>query len=283
MMDDKAAPEDVIASAKRLVAADMIAEAQNLLLEEGYVKRLEPAIQKAYLRLVPVSPTLREMLDEVYRDLDDPSPDVRFKAVTKIAREFNKERLRDKTRWMRDPRASEPLIKAADDPDTRVSERALGTLARLVCKYFPDQRTLPAFRAKLTDQRQETRTFAVSGIAGLRHEELLEDLVDLLDRGTEKDRSDVSAQIWGASIETFHNTNQHPIEWSEPGRRFWRDKMIGALRDPFVNVTKHAARALMGLGDRNAILALRAARDAEDDADVAYEMDRAIAGLKEGT
>src|SRR2546425_8465809 len=107
MKDNQATPNEVIARAKALLAGGKMNEAQDLLLDEGYVKRLEPTIQKAYLQLVPVSSTLREMLDEMYDDVKDPSPKVRFKAVTLIAREFNKEHLRGKVRWMRDPRASE--------------------------------------------------------------------------------------------------------------------------------------------------------------------------------
>jgi hypothetical protein len=32
------------------------------LLDEGYVKRLQPEIQQAYLVLIPINPTLKVML-----------------------------------------------------------------------------------------------------------------------------------------------------------------------------------------------------------------------------
>jgi hypothetical protein len=38
------------------------ADARNMLLDEGYVKRLQPEIQQAYLVLIPINPTLKVML-----------------------------------------------------------------------------------------------------------------------------------------------------------------------------------------------------------------------------
>jgi HEAT repeat protein len=281
MKGQNTSPDEIIASAKRLLDNGTLDEAQNLLLDEGYVKRLEPLIQKAYVQLIPVNPTLREVLDEIYQGLNDPSPKIRFNAVTKLLREFAKERLRGNVRWMRDPRASEPIIRAVSDPDSKVSQRALRTLSRLVCQYFPDQRALPAFLSRLTDRKQETRTDAISGIGCLRHEDLLKYLAPLMEQGTDQDRATVSGQLWGLSFETFFHMNQHPIQWSEAGRQFWRDKMITALRDSYVQVRKHAARALKGLGDSKMIPALQAARDVESDDDTAFYMDDTIAALKE--
>lgn len=281
MKGQNTSSDETIGLAKKMMDFGKLDEVQGLLLDEGFVKRLDPTIQEAYFKLIPINPTLREMLDEVYVGLNDPSQKIRFKAVTQLLREFAKERLRGNFRWMRDPRASDPIIKAVSDPDSKVSQRALRALSRLVCQYFPDQRAAPAFLSKLSDRKQETRVDAISGIGCLRQEELLEYLVPLIDRGTDEDRAAVSGQIWGLSFETFGHMNQHPIEWSDSGRHFWKEKMIGALGDTYVQVRKHAARALVKLGNGKTIHALQAARDVEGDADAAFYMDDAIAALKE--
>ena len=56
--------------------------------------------------------------------------------------------------------------------------------------------------------------------------------------------------------------------------------MIAALRDSCVNVRRHAARALKGLGNRKSVAALQTARDAESDSDTAFYMDDTIMVLK---
>jgi HEAT repeat protein len=277
--------EATISSAQQLLADGKVTDAQNLLLDEGYVKRLDPSIQEAYLALIPINPTLQVMLDEVYRGLDDPSPKVRFDAAMKLSREFSKERLRDNIRWMRDPRASEPLMSAARDPDRKVAERALGALARLICSYFPDQRSLPVFLEKLTDPTQLVRNNAIGGIGCLRREDALTHLVDLFDDGTDEDRMAVAGVISGLAHETWYNQRQHPIEWTPDGRKFWISKMIQGLRDPHAGVRRQVANALGYFGDLDAVSALQAARRVEPDDDTtfyaAYYIDEAIKTLQE--
>ncbi len=263
-----------------MLARGNVREAHDLLLDEGYVERLQPEVQEAFLKLVPINPTLRAMLDGVYQELDASTRDVRFKALTQLAREFAREHLRDNVRWMRDPRASEPLIKAVFDPDRKIYDRALIVLSRLVCKYFPDQRSLQAFLLRLADRKQETRNRAISGIGCLRREQVLSHLVDLMDHGTDRDRAEVSRQVWGLSYETWDHMNQHPIEWTEAGRRLWKDKMVAALRDSYVDVRKSAARALQGLGTHDTLSALQAARSAEQNEDVRFYLDETIAAIE---
>src|SRR5262245_54034953 len=125
----------IIAKAKKLLAARDGEQAAALLLEEGYIARSQPEIQAAYLELIPPNATLREMLDTIYVGLDAANVAVRRKTILGLAREFSKETVRNNVRWMRDPRASDPIIKATADPDRTVSERALGTLMRLVSRF----------------------------------------------------------------------------------------------------------------------------------------------------
>jgi HEAT repeat protein len=142
---------------------------------------------------------------------------------------------------------------------------------------------LPAFLSKLSDTKQETRTDAISGIGCLRQEDLLMHLLPLIQNGADGDRIAVSAQIWGLSFETFQHLNQLPMEWSQSGRVFWRDKMVTALQDSNVQVRKHAARALMALGDRNSVLALKIASDLERDRDTRFYMEETIKALEKSS
>lgn len=284
MSDDRPSSKAVVAAARGLLADGAAAEAADLLLNEGYVRRLDLVIQRAYLELVPVTPTLRAVLDETYRGLDHPDPKTRFAAATKISRELSKATLRDNVLWMRDPRASEPLFTAVRDVDRKVSERAFTALTRLLIPYFPDQRALPLLRERLDDRKQRVRGEAIGAIGGLRQEGFLQDLVPFFDHGTDLDRETAASVIAGLSIETARGTRPYlcPLEWSDEGRRFWITKMVTALRDPHPPVRVQAAVALKHFGDLDALPYLRAAREVEpgdNDSDPAYCMDDAIAWL----
>jgi hypothetical protein len=280
MSNELLLPDEVIRSAAQMLADGAMHEAQELLLVEGYIKRLEPSIQEAYLRMIPIGPVLGEMLGEAYPGLSDPDPRIRSKSITSLLREFAKEKLRGNTRWMRDPRASEPIIEAVKDDDRKVAQRALRALSRLVCRYFPDQRTLPTFVSMLSHRKQEVRVDAISGVGCLRREDALKHLVPLIEHGTDEDRTAVSGQIWGLSLETFQHTYQYPIEWTDDGRRFWRTKMESALSDSAVSVRKQSARALRQLGEDASLPALRAAREAESDEDARFYIDDAITAIR---
>jgi HEAT repeat protein len=140
---------------------------------------------------------------------------------------------------------------------------------------------LPAFVAKLSDRKQDTRNNAISGIGCLRCEDALENLLPMIKQGSDQDRAQVVRQIAGLAYETLHNTSQNPIAWTTEGRRFWRDTMMEALQDSASEVRQQAAFALENFGDSDTLPALEAARRGETDDNAAYYIDRAIAVLKD--
>jgi hypothetical protein len=273
-------PHRTLAQVGRLLAEGRLDDARELLLVEAYVKRDEPTLQAAYLELIPPTPTLLEIQAESYDDLRDPDPKVRLKAATRITRECTKVYPRHSVRWMRDPRATAPLIQAAaSDPDAKVADKTLLALSCILCSYFPDQRALPVLLSRLNDTRQEARASAIGGLGSLRREELLDPLVDLLERGTERDRVLVVAVVSGLAYETEANMRQLPIRWSPQGRRRWVALMVVALGAKAATIRRPAAVALKCFMDPSALPALRAARPIETDATIAYFIDDAITTL----
>jgi hypothetical protein len=108
---DVRTPESIIARAETLLKGGKVDDARELLLEEGYVLRSEPKIQSVFLERIPILGTLRKILDERYRSIDDDDPKVRFKSLSAVNRELCRQTLRDNVFWMRDPRAADPIIK----------------------------------------------------------------------------------------------------------------------------------------------------------------------------
>jgi HEAT repeat protein len=275
-------PADVVAQASLLLKEDQRHEAQELLLVEGFVKRADPTIQTAYLEMIPASPTLLEIQAESYDYLQDADAKVRLKAVTRIARECARVYPRNSVRWMRDPRATEPLMQTAvNDPDRKVAEKALLALGRILCSYFPDQRALPVLLLKLKDSAQVARASSIGGIGCLRREELLEHLADLLERGTERDRELVISSVSGLAYETEANgQRQLPITWSAGGKRKWVLRMIAALGDREAGIRLPAAVALKHFMDPSALPALRAAHAIETNESIAFFISDAIKALE---
>ena len=279
--DEPADTVATLAQARRLLAEGRLDEARELLLIEAFVKRDEPELQTAYLELIPPTPTLLEIQAESYDDLRDPDVKVRLKAATRITRECTKVYPRHSVRWMRDPRATAPLMQAAaSDPDAKVADKALQALTCILCSYFPDQRALPVLLSRLKDSRQEARASAIGGLGCLRREELLEPLVDLLERGTERDRDLVVAVVSGLAYETEANMRQLPIRWSPQGRRRWVARMAAALGDGTASIRRSAAVALKHFMDPSALPTLRAARPNESDPTIAHFIDDAIKTLE---
>jgi HEAT repeats len=277
-------PADTVATltqASRLLAEGRLDEARELLLVEAYVKRDEPTLQATYLNLIPPTPTLLEIQAESYDDLRNPDAKVRLKAATRITRECSKVYPRHSVRWMRDPRATAPLMQSAtSDPDAKVADKTLHALACILCAYFPDQRALPVLLSRLKDTRQEARASAISGLGCLRREELLDHFVDLLERGTTRDRELVIGTVSGLAYETEANLRQLPMQWTVENRRRWVARMVVALGDEAASIRRPAAVALKCFMDPSALPALRAARPIETDATIAYFIDDAIKTLE---
>jgi hypothetical protein len=270
-----------LTQASRLLAEGRLDEARELLLVEAYVKRDEPTLQATYLNLIPPTPTLLEIQAESYDDLRNPDAKVRLKAATRITRECSKVYPRHSVRWMRDPRATAPLMQSAtSDPDAKVADKTLHALACILCAYFPDQRALPVLLSRLKDTRHETHPSAISGLGCLRREELLDHFVDLLERGTTRDRELVIGTVSGLAYETEANLRQLPMQWTVENRRRWVARMVVALGDEAASIRRPAAVALKCFMDPSALPALRAARPIETDATIAYFIDDAIKTLE---
>lgn len=274
-------PHRTLAQARRLLTEGRLDDARELLLVEAYVKRDEPTLQAAYLKLIPPTPTLLEIQAESYNDLRDPDAKVRLKAATRITRECTKVYPRHSVRWMRDPRATAPLMQSATgDPDAKVADKTLHALACILCSYFPDQRALPVLLSRLKDTRQEARASAISGLGCLRREELLDHFVDLLERGTTRDRELVIGTVSALAYETEASQRQLPIRWTAESRRRWVARMVVALADEAASIRRPAAVALKCFMDPSALPALRAARPNESDPTIASFIDDAIETLE---
>jgi hypothetical protein len=237
-------PESIVQEARRLLDHGQGLEARELLLRKGFIKALQPEIQAAFMSLIPPSPTLRKMLDGPYRDLQSETAATRLRGLIHIAREIASDSPLDGVRWMRHPRASQPLIERLSDTDQEVAAQALLVLTRLVWRYFPDQRARAALLPLLSSPDQERRLSAIGALAWLRSEESVEPLAPLLAEGTDQDRLAVAASLASVLNENQSSLQQTPLQLSAPGRQRWRQRLRAAAQDPSEPVRSSAHTAL---------------------------------------
>jgi HEAT repeat protein len=139
-------------------------EARDLLLAEGYVRREDADIQRAYAKLLRPSGVLATKITEVTAAVSDPSAEARYKALSALAREVFKETSLHIKAWVADPRVTGLLIGALDDEDPRVVEKAAAILSVVVSRYFADLRAFEPLVALLESKRKQTRLYAVFSI-----------------------------------------------------------------------------------------------------------------------
>jgi HEAT repeat protein len=159
---------DAVARARQLVAAKKTAEARKLLLEEGFAQRVDPAVQKAYLELIPATDAKPE-LKEPMRRLSSTDAEVRYKAIQAVSRDMFQESSIERQEWASDPRTTAALIAVLDDEDPRIVEEAAGALSVVLGKYFADLRAFDPLVRLLKSGRKQTRVYAVVGLGRLAH------------------------------------------------------------------------------------------------------------------
>jgi HEAT repeat protein len=160
---------NTISKAKTLLAAERVDEARELLLENGFIERLDSEIQAAYEQLIPLSKALQEQLSGPLASLRSKQAATRSKAADQIGREARKEWSSDRKVWLADPRTTGPLIKALDDVDDKVVEVAAAAIAAIARGYFPDLRAFDPLAKLLSSPKKNVRLYAVLGISSLHH------------------------------------------------------------------------------------------------------------------
>ena len=158
---------NIISQAKNLLSQNQLEKARDLLLEAGFTRELNPKVQEAFLKLIPVNQDLEAQLSGTIRQLQDPNPKVRRSAARRIRVEAMKEFTLKRKAWMADPRVTGPLIKALEDSNDLVVEEAAGALARVIMRYLPDLRAFDPLTRLLQSKKKTTRHYAVLGVGWL--------------------------------------------------------------------------------------------------------------------
>lgn len=117
----------VIQKAEKLLEQGHQTDAKDLLLNEGFVKRLNPDIQKAYLTLIPESEELLREKKTSLEELFSPNVNKRIKASSYIFKEGRREFAHSRA-WLGDPRTIDLLFAALQDKEPKVIENITGAL-----------------------------------------------------------------------------------------------------------------------------------------------------------
>src|SRR5579864_9245615 len=120
------------------------------------------------------------MRPEALRNLSDPDPAVRLRAAKWIAKQALGETSNEVEAWIANAEAMSPIIAALDDPDPKVAEEAVITVAEATRRYFKDHRAYRGVLRLLKSKRALTRMWAVEAARWLLGKRCLDDVLPLL-------------------------------------------------------------------------------------------------------
>lgn len=160
-----------VAKARQLLEAGKRSEAKELLLTQGYVKRLDPEIIEAYPTLIPAQGVLLEKLNGVIAQLNAPDAAAKIEAAESIGKAARAETGIVSTEWLADPRTTGPLIELLADPDPAVVESAAQTLGNILFRHFRDLRAFDPLARLLEHPNKAIRRSAAHGIGLLNHKD----------------------------------------------------------------------------------------------------------------
>ncbi len=264
------AKANAVTKAEQLVAQERLAEAREMLLDAGYVARLDPEAQAAYEKLIPAGETLKKHLAGAFDQLRASGAPARLKAAKWLSREALKAYSRDRKEWMGDPRATGPLIAALDDEDQKVVAEAATALAMIIVRYFRDLRAFPALARLLQNPQKEVRLFAARAIGYLGHKDRWTALLPLLQDGVAKVRNEICLAVMGAARRG---------ELGSADKKKLLRPLIAALDDDDGEVRRAAANAILDLRDAAALPALEQQLAKEKDREIKANLKRVVAVL----
>ena len=258
----------------------VLTPAQDQLLIEAFIERDDRKKQAAFLKQVPLTPTLERILNQLYPPLTEGDAKDRLKAAMRLWREQNKVYLADRIRWMRDPRATKPLIELChNESDPKVLARLLGTLNGMLLR-FPDQRAVPLVFELLRHRNEDIRGGAIMALGLLRKKPLVERVAEFLASVVESDRISALTVVQSAFLEGPTDTYGEPVlEWSAAERTNWAKHVMPLLRDTTREVRRIATHSLGEIGAQVALPALHDALAVETDENLKYYTSEAIVSL----
>jgi HEAT repeat protein len=227
---------EVIAQAKQWLKAGKWEEAKELLIEEGFQKRIDPVIVRAYEKLIPPRAPLLEHLDKELAQLQAVDPKVRKAAADAINKQARAEGSIYASEWLADPRTTGALLNAlAKEQDVLVSEALASALASICFRHMQDLRVFDPMCALLASKRMKTRSSAVCALGYLRSDDKWAQLVPML--------CDKSAEVRDSACYALMNKNDDEVLPPQVLKTAIHS-LKAAKKDPNGTVRAHALIAL---------------------------------------
>lgn len=154
----------IIGEAKGLLHLGKNREARDLLLQEGYVKRLVPEFQTAFLELFPPSQELLNEEKTTFRKLVSQQLNVRLEAARYLCGQAHNEITIKREAWLKDPRTVDVLLAAARDNEPKTLAEISLALAALAERYYKDLRMYPVLRELIRHSAREVQWGALRGV-----------------------------------------------------------------------------------------------------------------------
>jgi hypothetical protein len=173
----------IIKEAELLIENGQEREAKIFLLKEGFEKKLDERIQRAYYKIISESKQLIKEKDSSLKDLFSKDDIIRIKAAKYIFNKARKEFSWEIGEWLGDPRTIDILFLALEDPNEKVVAEITGALWMISNKgrYFTDLRIYPKLIELLNYSSIDVVFYAALGLCNFSIDSKWHSLMDKLE------------------------------------------------------------------------------------------------------
>lgn len=211
----------VLAEARRLLAEGERDRAYHRLVQDRYDHGIDPVIDAEIRHTFPAAPEHHQKLADYRAQFAGADAKERQKAVRRLSRFVLGTVSNVVLEFVRHPETVAFLIEHVGHHDPVVQEHATMSLARALDKYVHDDRAAAPLAAALDAPRDNTRAWAIEGLAALT-DDFLPHALRLLDAAAARVRDAASSAI---SFAVRGGGTIHRPPLGEGGRRQLRDAM----------------------------------------------------------
>lgn len=222
MLVTSPARKAALAEARKLLAAGDREKAYHRLIQDRYDHGIDPVIDAEILKHFPVPLEHLQKLAEYRKQFGTDDAKERQKAVKRLSRFVLGSVSNTILEFVRHPETAAFLIEHMSHPDPVVQEHATIALARALDKYVHDDRATAPLVTMLDAPRDNTRGWALEGLASLT-DEFLPHALRLQNDKSARVRDAADAAI---SLALSGGGTMHRPPLGEVARRQLRDAML---------------------------------------------------------
>jgi hypothetical protein len=218
-----------IAEARKLFDAGELLAAWSTLSNDRYDHGIDKVIDAELRRMFPIPPEEIQRIADYQKELDTPDTRERQKAARRISRFVLGSVSNRVFRFVQHAETMDFFIRNLDDPDPVIQEHMTICIARALDKYIHDDRAYEPLTRMCCVEKENTRAWAIEGLAALT-DEFVPWAIKLLDDNSLRVRTSATDAM-GASLAIHGGGTIHRPPLGKIGRLQMADALVNYKLD----------------------------------------------------